>query len=68
MLKEKYKNYCLKEIEDQSGYYVDTDGNVYSIKRGKYKRLKPIENEYYEVILYQNGNTKKYKIHRLVAK
>lgn len=50
-------------------YEVSTLGNIKSLKRGKEKILKQSKcnNGYSFVCLYNNGKTKVYKIHRLVA-
>ena len=48
------------------GYMISNYGRVYSIKRKKV--LKPFYvNRYLCVKLFNNGKSKKYRIHRLVA-
>lgn len=50
------------------GYYVSDAGNAASLKRGKFKLLKPgLVNGYLVVRLFENGVGKTYKLHRLVA-
>lgn len=47
-------------------YYVSSDGDVISLKRGKI--LKPqIRRNYYSVSLSKNNKWRSYPIHRLVA-
>ncbi len=47
-------------------YYIYDDGRVYSLKTQKF--LKPdYTSGYYQVTLFTNGLSKRYKVHRLVA-
>jgi hypothetical protein len=68
----KGHNRCA--IKGYEGLYeVDTQGNVYSIKRTKSRRIRilksyPNENGYMKVNLYDEfGKCKKKYVHRLVA-
>lgn len=63
----------MKEIKGYEGLYsIDEEGNVLSIRSGKF--LKPFLSysktsglKYKDVALSKNGNTKNYRVHRLVA-
>lgn len=60
----------IKKIKNYEDYYVDTNGNVYSTKSGKLKKLKPwldSKGRYLMVSLCNNNEIKKYLVHRLVA-
>ena len=50
-------------------YEIDTEGNVYSLKNNKVKKLKAAKNShgYYTVVLCKDGKTKTHSVHRLVA-
>ena len=57
----------MKKIQGFENYAVDESGNVFNIKRQK-KLAQEIErNGYVSVALWQNGYTKRKKVHRLVA-
>ena len=63
-----------KEIKGYEGLYqVDTEGNVFSVRKSKGRRIRQLRPDpnsagYLRVILYDaNGNAKKHFIHRLVA-
>ena len=59
-----------KDIEGYDGIYqVSNFGRVRSLKWGKVKFLKPIDNKYGYLIvtLCKNSISKKYKVHRLVT-
>ena len=63
------KSELLKQITGYPEYWVSTIGNVYSMKNGRMKKLKPSKNGkgYLKVLLYKNGRPKHLKVHRLVA-
>jgi hypothetical protein len=50
-------------------YEIDTEGNVYSLKFNKVRKLKPGKTSagYYTVDLRKDGKSKTHYIHRLVA-
>lgn len=57
----------MKDIKGYEGIYAITeDGQVWSYKRQKF--IKPYkQNGYLLVTLFKDGNSKNYRIHRLVA-
>lgn len=56
------------DIDGYDGnYWIDTSGNVFSVKRNKYKKTVKKDDGYIRVGLNKNGKEKKYYIHRLVA-
>ena len=55
----------MKRITGFSKYYITEDGIVYSTNN-KIKKFQ-IKRGYYSVRLSENGNTKDYRVHRLVA-
>lgn len=57
----------MKDIKGYEGIYAITeDGQVWSYKRQKF--MKPYkQNGYLLVRLFKDGNSKNYRIHRLVA-
>lgn len=61
----------MKKINGFDDYYIDEHGNVFSIKSGKLKKLKPYldsKKRYFSIKLTDNnGNLKHKLIHRLVA-
>jgi hypothetical protein len=60
----------MKDINGYEGLYaVDDFGNVWSLKYGKYRKLKPGLNSagYYVVNLYKNKKVKQHLVHRLVT-
>ena len=60
----------IKQIEDYPDYYISDKGNVYSIKTGCLKQLKPwldSKKRYYMICLTNPAGKKKCLIHRLVA-
>lgn len=52
-----------------SDYWAGVDGNIYSVKRGAIKRLKPSDNGigYLKIRLSTKGTAKSHYIHRLIA-
>ena len=62
--------FVMKVIEGYEDYSIDEDGNVYSMKSGELKKLKPTKNScgYLQVALSKNGKVKIFKVHRLVYK
>lgn len=59
----------ISKIKNFDNYYITNHGDVYSIKKGKIKKIKPARNNtgYLRVLLYrQNISVRKF-IHRLVA-
>ena len=48
-------------------YWVDTAGNVFSVKSNKYMKPDRINYGYLRVGLFKNGKQKHYLVHRLVA-
>lgn len=60
----------MKEIKGFENYYVDEEGNIYSTKYKKLRRLKPYldsKKNYLTVTLSRNGINYKRLVHRLVA-
>jgi hypothetical protein len=60
----------MKNIPDYNGdYAVNDSGDVFSLKFGKCKKLKPALNGkgYHIVVLCKDGKMKTHKVHRLVA-
>tara|TARA_R110000782_G_scaffold71028_4_gene142597 strand:+ start:667 stop:1104 length:438 start_codon:yes stop_codon:yes gene_type:complete len=51
----------------EGSYWVDTIGNVFSVKSNKYMKPYKENNGYTRVNLYKNGKEKHYSVHRLVA-
>jgi hypothetical protein len=65
------KNNMVSEVKIIPGYEdyeCDIFGNVYSLKRGKRRKLKPATCKwgYLYLTLSKNGKPKKFKIHRLI--
>lgn len=59
-----------KAIPGMDGYLAGSDGQIYSTKQGKLKRLTShptIDNGYLHVGLYLNDQRKTINVHRLVA-
>jgi len=54
---------------NETDYWVDIYGNVYSTKRGETKPLKQRQQGagYYQVLLCENGKCKNHLVHRMVA-
>lgn len=63
MIELKYENF--------KGYFIDRNGNIYSNKRGKLKKLSPFldtRKKYMMIRLQSNKGVRKgFLIHRLVA-
>jgi hypothetical protein len=61
-------NYECKTIPGYEDYQVDTNGDVWSLKFGKRKKLKAqIKRDgYLSIGLYNNDKCKAFKVHRLV--
>jgi len=60
----------LKPIENFKDYYIDEDGNVYSTKYSKLRKLKPwvdSRGNYLMIGLSKNNYVTKKLVHRLVA-
>lgn len=62
------KEEIWKSVEGFENYMVSNWGRVKSLKWGKEKMLKPGKdsNGYLQVILYKDGKTKSFKVHKLV--
>ena len=58
----------IKPIEEQPNYYITSEGELWSTKRGC-NVLKPGRDSggYYTVSLWKQGRGKTYRIHRLLA-
>ena len=58
----------MKPIVGYEDYSVDEDGNVYSMKFGKIKKIKPRKDRggYLAVGLLKNGKQKTFSVHRLL--
>lgn len=56
-----------KEIKNYPGYWIYSDGRVWSDKSQKFLSYFENNQGYYIVSLYQNGKDIKLRIHRLVA-
>jgi len=61
--------YKREDLAEYKEYSVSGDGEVFSIKSGVKKKLKPMKkpNGYLYVTLCKNGKKKNFYIHRLVA-
>lgn len=60
----------IKEIPNYPNYFVDTDGNVYSNKSGKLKKITPWldgKGNYLQVGLWKGNKRHRLLVHRLVA-
>lgn len=61
----------IKEIEGYKGYYVDTDGNIYSDKQGYMRKLNPYSDtkgRYLMIrLIRDDGVRKSLLVHRIVA-
>ena len=51
----------------ENKYQVSNIGNIRNIKTGKYLKVQMYKTGYCYIDLYNNGQPKKYLIHRLVA-
>lgn len=56
-----------KKIEGHNNYEVSNFGNVKNVKTGRILKAGINRDGYYNVVLYDNGKAKSYKLHRLVA-
>jgi hypothetical protein len=67
-LKGDKMKYQRKDIEGFPGYEIDTDGNVFSVRFGKEKKLKPnkAKSGHLSIRLFKNKQSNKKLIHRLV--
>ena len=68
-LNQKMENCEILAIPEYDGYYVSVDGDVYSEKKGIWKKLKPQcgKDKYCRVVLYKNNFFCMKKVHRLIA-
>ena len=59
----------MKEIPGHPNYKITTDGEVWSFKGRKPRKLKPAptRGDYLAVVLSTNGKRKTYHIHKLMA-
>ena len=58
----------MKEIKGYEGIYtIDTDGNVYNMITNEKKKWWLNDKGYALVELHNNGNRKRFRVHRLVA-
>ena len=59
----------MKKIQNYEDYAVDSNGNVYSLKYGKVRKLKSGLNStgYLTVSLCKNNKVKTFKVHRIIA-
>ena len=57
----------LRDIPDSEGYQITEDGQVFSLKSGKYLKPKIDRYGYKAVTLFVNGKPKYSTVHRLVA-
>ncbi len=56
--------------ETENTYMVSNFGNIISVRNGIKREIKPFRNkhhDYLSVTLCINGNTKRYRLHRLIA-
>jgi hypothetical protein len=57
----------MKAIPGYEDYFIDEDGNVYSCKFGKTRKMSLIKTKGYSIVsIYKNGKRKNIKVHRLV--
>ena len=57
-----------KQIKGFEDYWIDTDGNVWSMKFGKVRKLKPQERGMYLCVAFWHiDKFKRFPVHRLVA-
>lgn len=58
----------LKDIPGYQGLYkISTIGQVFSIKSNKFKSQETDKDGYKKITLYDNGRSKRFFVHRLVA-
>ena len=62
----------MVKIDGYEHYFVNEDGDIFSTKRGEPKKLKyditkAKHTSYYRVTLCENGITKRFQVHQLVA-
>lgn len=69
-MKNKQDLEIYAPIDEFTDYLVTSHGRVFSLKYGKLKELKPINNGngYLTVLLCKNSKTYRKSVHRLVAK
>ena len=66
---EGYNKVIVKQIPDYNDYLISENGDVFSNKFGKIRKLKSFKtgyNCYLSVKLFSNGEFKQEKVHRLV--
>lgn len=56
-----------KLIADFPDYAIDTEGKVFNVKSGKYRRYSVTQRGYCSVDLHRKGTIKRFLVHRLVA-
>ena len=59
----------MKQIEDFPDYFIDENGEVWSNKFNKWRKLKPglTKKGYLQVVLCKDGKEYTKKMHRLIA-
>lgn len=57
----------MREITGYENYAVTEEGQVYNKKFKRWLTPKPTKGGYLQVILYNNGESKPFYVHRLVA-
>ena len=57
----------IKKIVGFENYTVDTNGNIYNIKKNKYLKQSLTKDGYLVVGLHKNGKSKTMNVHRIVA-
>ena len=70
-IKGNLDNMVFKKIEGYDDYLIRGNGDVYSLKGKRARKLKPGKRhknkDYLSVILYKDNKLKNYLVHRLVA-
>lgn len=56
-----------KKIEGFENYYIFSNGKVYSENKKGFLKLNSTQDGYKQITLHNNGRTKTFKVHRLVA-
>lgn len=57
----------IKSINGWEDYTIDTDGNIFSVRKNKYLKQTINKDGYCKVKLQKNKYSKTYSVHRLVA-
>lgn len=66
---ETLNNIFIIELDDFPDYFISENGDIYSDKFGKMKKLKPAKDKdgYFKLTLHKNGKQYTKTVHRLLA-